>query len=137
MNAGVDHISQDQGLAFRTFLHYRDKGQKHENCFKTETVGAQARSTDVTHPLLTSVHCPFSLLRSFKEGAHQSKTDFIILSDTHALCNVHACLRPTKTSFFTTRQISVCMYETPGRLVRKGTKTIFAYFKGYSVTHAC
>ena len=41
--------------------------------------------TDVPHPLLTSVYCPFNLLRSFKEGAHRSKTDFIILSDTHAL----------------------------------------------------
>ena len=33
--------------------------------------------TDVTHPHLTSVCCPFNLLRSFKEGAHRTKTDFI------------------------------------------------------------
>ena len=39
----------------------------------------------MTHPLLRSAHCPFNLLRSFKEGAHRSKTDFIIVSDTHAL----------------------------------------------------
>ena len=38
----------------------------------------------VPHPLLTSVHCPFNMLWSFKDDVHQSKTDLIILSDTHA-----------------------------------------------------
>ena len=28
--------------------------------------------------LLTSVYCPFNLLRSSKDGVHQSKTDFIL-----------------------------------------------------------
>ena len=59
------------------------------------------------------MYCPFNLLWSFKDGAFRSKTYFIILSDTHALCNVHACLRPMETSFFTTRQIYACVYETP------------------------
>ena len=54
-------------------------------CFQLRLWGFRLGHTDVTHPLLTSVHCPFNLLRSFKEGAHRSKTDFIILSDTHAL----------------------------------------------------
>ena len=39
----------------------------------------------MTHRLLTSVHCSFNLLRTFKEGAHCSKTDDILLKDTHAL----------------------------------------------------
>ena len=28
--------------------------------------------------LLTSVYCPFNLLRSFKDGVHRSKTDFTV-----------------------------------------------------------
>ena len=61
--------------------------------FKLRLWGFRLGPTDATHPLLTSVRCPFNLLQSFKEGTHQTKTDFIILSDRHAL----ACLRPTET----------------------------------------
>ena len=42
--------------------------------------GFRLGPTDVTHPLLTFVNCPFNLLRWFKDGAHRSKTYFIILS---------------------------------------------------------
>ena len=49
------------------------------------------------HPLLTSVHCPFNLLRSFKEGAHRSKTYFIIVSPfpcrKNTLCTVCVYVR--------------------------------------------
>ena len=48
-------------------------------------MGFRLGSTDVTHPLLTSVYCPFNLLRLFKEGAHRSKTYIIHVSDKHAL----------------------------------------------------
>ena len=48
------------------------KRQCHENFFLT----------DVPHPILTSEHSPFNLLRSFQVGVHRSKTDlrdFIIV----------------------------------------------------------
>ena len=57
-------------------------------CFWLRLWGFRLGPTDVTHPLLTF---NFNLLRLFKEGFHLSKTDFIILPDTHVLCNVHAC----------------------------------------------
>ena len=113
------------------------KGTVAREFFKLKLCGFRLGHTDVTHPLLTSVHCPFDLLRTFKEGVHRSKTDFIILSDTHALCNVHACLRPTETSFFTKEQIYACVSETYGSIVKKCAKTIFAVFKGFSEMHAC
>ena len=47
--------------------------------------GFRGGPTDVAHPLLTSVYCPFNLLQSFKEGAHRSKTDIILVSDMNAL----------------------------------------------------
>ena len=49
-------------------------------CCKLRLWGVRG-PTDVTHPLLTSVHCPFNVLRAFKV----SKTDGILLKDTHAL----------------------------------------------------
>ena len=54
-------------------------------CFKLRLWGVRLGPTDVTHPLLTAVYCPFNLLQSFKEGTHCSKTDGILLKDTHAL----------------------------------------------------
>ena len=39
--------------------------------------------TDMPEPLLTAVNCPFNLLQSFKDGVHQSKTDFILVQDMH------------------------------------------------------
>ena len=105
--------------------------------FKLRLWGCRLVPTDVKHQILTSAHSPFIFLRSFTDGAHRSKTYFIILSDTHALCNVHACLRPTETTFFTTGQNVPCVRETPGIFVRKCAKTIFAGFKVYSETHAC
>ena len=38
------------------------KGQCHENCVLTETVGVYRGPTDVLHPILTAVNCPFNLL---------------------------------------------------------------------------
>ena len=55
------------------------KGQCHKKSFQTENVGLRLGPTDVPHPLLTSVHYPFNLLRSFKDGVHLSKTDFILV----------------------------------------------------------
>ena len=55
------------------------KGQCHKKSFQTENVGLRLGPTDVPHPLLTSVHSPFNLLRSFKDDVHRSKTDYIIL----------------------------------------------------------
>ena len=82
------------------------------------------------HTLLISVHCLFNLLQSFKEGALGSKT--ITLSDT---------LRPTETSFFTTGQISACVYETPGSFVMQVSKVIttpmHANSDTHTLTHAC
>ena len=50
------------------------------------------------HPLLTSVHSPFNLLRLFKDDFHRNKTDFTIVQATHA-CNcfririsMHVCM---------------------------------------------
>ena len=40
--------------------------------------------TDVTHPLLTSVYCPFNLLRSFKEGWVNLYQKFEI--ETYTVC---------------------------------------------------
>ena len=54
-------------------------------CCKLRPWGVGLDPTDVTHPLLTSVRCPFNLLRSFKGGTHRSKTDGILLKDRHAL----------------------------------------------------
>ena len=65
---------------------YRIKGTvARDLCFNLRLWGFRLGPTDVTHTLLISVYCPFDLLR-FKEGVHQSKTDFILMSDTHALC---------------------------------------------------
>ena len=55
------------------------KGQSHIKSFQTETGGFRLGPTDVPHPLLTSVHSPFNLLRSFKDDVHRSKTDGIIM----------------------------------------------------------
>ena len=55
-------------------------------CIKLRLWGVRLGHTDVTHPLLTSVYCPFNLLRLFKEGTHWSKTDIILVSNTHTLC---------------------------------------------------
>ena len=55
------------------------KGQCQEKSFQTETVGFRLGPSDVPHPLLTSVHSPFNLLRSFKDNVHRSKTDFTIV----------------------------------------------------------
>ena len=48
-------------------------------CSQLRLWGFRIGHTDVTHPLLTSVHSPFNLLRTFKEGTHRSKTDCILL----------------------------------------------------------
>ena len=65
-------------------------------CIKLRLWGVRLGPTDGTHPLLTSVHCPFNLLRTFKEGVHRSKTDCILLTDTHVFAyacpNYHACM---------------------------------------------
>ena len=60
------------------------KGQCHMNFVLTETGGFRLGPPDVPHALLTSVFCPFNLLRSFKDDFRRNKTDFIIMKDTHA-----------------------------------------------------
>ena len=57
------------------------KGQCHENCFQTETVGDRIGPTDVPEPLFKFLHSPFNLLHYFKDGAHRSKMDNILVSD--------------------------------------------------------
>ena len=47
--------------------------------FKLRLWGGRLGPTDVLHPLLTSVHSPFNLLRSFKDDVRRSKMDFIIV----------------------------------------------------------
>ena len=54
------------------------KGQCHKKSFQTENVGLRLGPTDVPHPLLTSVHYPLNLLRSFKDDVNQRKTDLTI-----------------------------------------------------------
>ena len=53
--------------------------------------------TDGPHPILTSEHCPFNLLRSFKDDVHWTKANIIFVLDTHA-CYVSvselACICP-------------------------------------------
>ena len=66
-------------------LRFNDSLLITRKVFKLRLKGLRLGHTDVMHPVLTSVYCPFNLLRLFKEGAHRSKTEFIILSDTHAL----------------------------------------------------
>ena len=61
------------------------KGTVAREKFSNRDWGFRIGPTDGPHPLLTSEHCPFNLLRSFKEGAHRSKTDIILVSDTHTL----------------------------------------------------
>ena len=41
--------------------------------------GFKLGPTNLPHPILTSEHCPFNLLRSFQDGVHRSKRDFIIV----------------------------------------------------------
>ena len=47
--------------------------------FKLRLWGARLGAKDVPHPLLTFLHSPFNLLRSFKDDIHRSKTDFTIV----------------------------------------------------------
>ena len=83
-----------------------------------------------------SVYCPFYLLRLFKEGAPRSKTEFTLLSDTHAIAR--ACLKPTETYLFTKGQIwaGVRVWD-PRKRSKKMRENYIAGFKGYSDTHAC
>ena len=54
------------------------KGQCHENCFKTETLGVMCQA----EPLLKFVYSPLNLLQYFKDGVHRGKKiDNIIVSD--------------------------------------------------------
>ena len=89
INLSLRQHSASVGLVQCTRTHELFRWSKgtvaRDFCIKLRLWGVRLGPTDVTHPLLTSVHCPFNLLRSFKEGAHRSKTDFIILSETHAL----------------------------------------------------
>ena len=55
------------------------KGNCHENCFLTETVGSYRLGTkDVSDPNFIVLRCPFNLLRIFKDGVHRSKTEFML-----------------------------------------------------------
>ena len=48
------------------FVYHLFKGTiARDFCYKLRLWGCRLGPTDVTHPLLTSVHCPFNLLRSF------------------------------------------------------------------------
>ena len=65
---GDDNLaSKNRGNRF-----YILKGQCQENFLKLRL---RLGPTDV--PLLTSVYCPFNLLRSFKDHVRRSKTDFV------------------------------------------------------------
>ena len=69
-------------FSYYIFLLYSPtlKGQCHENFVLTETVGFRLGRTDVPQPLLTSVYCPFNLLRSVEDDVRRSKTDFCFTS---------------------------------------------------------
>ena len=58
--------------------------------------GFRLGPTDVTHQLLTFVHCPFNLLRSLKDGIEVKRISSSYQSIRHT-CDVHACLRLTET----------------------------------------
>ena len=88
-----------------------------------------------SNSILLLWYCPFNLLRSFKDGAHQSKTYFIILSDTHAL-RVRVGDQWKHHFSLKDKFMRACM-RPPGRVVKKCSKTTFAGFNGYSDTHAC
>ena len=51
------------------------------NNFYTVRMTFKLGPTTVPHPILTSdsEHCPFNLLRSFQDGVHRSKRDFIVV----------------------------------------------------------
>ena len=55
------------------------KGQCHEKSFKLRLWGFRLGPTYVPHPLITSVHSPFNLLRLFKDDVRRSKTYFTIV----------------------------------------------------------
>ena len=46
--------------------------------FKLRLWGARLGTKDVLDPNFIVLHCPFNLLRIFKDGAHRSKTEFMV-----------------------------------------------------------
>ena len=46
--------------------------------FKLRLWGDRPGPTDVSDPNFIVLHCPFILLRIFKDGAHRSKTEFTL-----------------------------------------------------------
>ena len=55
------------------------KGQCHEKSVRTETVGYKLDTiNDVLDPNFIVLHCPFNLIRIYKDGAHRSKTVFML-----------------------------------------------------------
>ena len=97
--------------------------------FKLRLWGVWLGPTDVTHPLLTSVHCTFNLLRSFKDDVRRSRTYFIILSDTHgyyASIPDLPCMR-----VWDPWKLNVSVYENAGKIV----SWMLLAFKGFYNTH--
>ena len=78
-------------MVAKTAVRMRVKGTAAWEFFFLNEWGFRLGLTDVLHPLLTSVYCPFNLLWAFQDGAHRSKT---LHDPVRHSCVVHACLRP-------------------------------------------
>ena len=46
--------------------------------FKLRLWGGRLGPTDVSDPNFIALRCPFNLLRIFRDGAHRSKTEFML-----------------------------------------------------------
>ena len=77
------------------------RGQKHRNFFKLRLWGFRLGPTDVTHPLLTSVCCPFNFLQSFTV-----KRAPIEVKQISSYCQRLSCVVQC-----------VCMSETHGNII--------------------
>ena len=71
-------VKQAKTKILKFFLHSSLKDSVTRKVNKLQLQGGRVGTKDVSDPNFIVLRCPFNLLRIFKDGAHQSKTEFML-----------------------------------------------------------